>query len=108
MGRQPNFQYTGKIFLVGGALVANFKQYVSQFSNSDTDTKYRDKVLENKFYLGGTKEKKRKDRKDKVLQICCDLRELIWERVWLVNKILWFLVVFYRFVEFLVAFSAFV
>ena len=37
IGKLPNFQYIGEIG--GGAFVGNFKQYVPQFSNLDTDSK---------------------------------------------------------------------
>ena len=33
-------------------------------------------VLENKFYIKEIKEKKRKDKNDKMLQICCNLPDL--------------------------------
>ena len=77
MGKLPNSQYIEKYW--GGALVSNFRQHVSWFSfwvliqNYDT----HDKVLENTFYLKEKKEnkKRRNHRKDKVLQICCNLRE---------------------------------
>ena len=69
------FNILGKYFVGVGALVGNFKQYVPQFSSSDTDSKNDtdDQVLKTNLY----KKKKRKDRKDKVLQICCNLLDFI-------------------------------
>ena len=59
MSKQLNFQYIGEYF--SRALVGNFKQYVPQFSCSDSDSKNITQtiVLENKFYIRETKKRKK-------------------------------------------------